>query len=128
MGTEKKRGKRDKIKGIIAVSRPSGWWSLLWKMLFRKLYIYIYIYIYIYTIKQDAKHSQFPDAEPYGFEFGIFLLLDWLPYQDWNAQSAQQFTHSWRRNNWISFPKVLALREMDTPFFRPWTWVTVSFS
>ena len=45
-------------------------------------------------------------AEFNGFEFRVFLLLDYLPNQGWRTQSTLLFTHCWRENNWIHiFPK-----------------------
>ena len=36
----------------------------------------------------------------------VFLLLDWLPYQDEKAQSVLLITHGWRENSWsYTFPK-----------------------
>ena len=32
------------------------------------------------------------------FEFRVFFTLDWLPYQVWRTQSAQQFIHSCKEN------------------------------
>ena len=33
------------------------------------------------------------------FEFMVFLLLDWLPNQDWRTHSVLLFTHGWIENN-----------------------------
>ena len=31
----------------------------------------------------------------------VFLLLDWLPYHGWRAQSTLLYTHDWKDNSWI---------------------------
>ena len=50
-------------------------------------------------------YNAFLKAEFYWFEFGLFLLLDWLPHQGQRAQTLLPFFHSWKKNTWIhTFP------------------------
>ena len=61
------------------------------------------------------------------FEFWVFLLQDWFPYQDQKAQSALLFSHSWKENSRIhTFIKTLC--EMQTALSRSWTLVSVFIS
>ena len=66
---------------------------------------------YLYTRpphEQDVTKCYFL-AESHRFEFSVFLLLYWLPYEGWRAKSNLLFTYSWRENNWIhTFPKCIS--------------------
>ena len=60
------------------------------------------LYLYIYPASQcekDVTQSQFLKLSLTSFEFRVFLLLNWLPYQGQRAQFALLSTHSWRKNN-----------------------------
>ena len=75
------------------------------------IYIYIYIYTHTYIHTQASHHEQEVTRSIFlsrikQVQIQFFHLLHWLPYQGQRAQSAQQFTHSWREDSWIyTFPK-----------------------
>ena len=53
-----------------------------------------------------------------GFEFRIFLLLDWLTYK-----FALLFTHSWRVNSWIhTFPQGISIMWNANSFDQDLNW------
>ena len=79
-----------------------------------KTYIY-YIYIPTLQHKQDAIQRK-------RFEFRIFLLLDWLPRQ---GPSQPNYLP---KVEFIPFPNVLAMHEMQTALSRIWTAIDMSIS
>ena len=65
------------------------------------VWIHIYIYIYIPLHQSRMQRKMNFKAKFNRFEYRFFLLLNWLQYQGWRAQSALLFTHSWWKNNSI---------------------------
>ena len=77
------------------------------KIFFRDLLTYL---LHIYTYMVRMWHKVKFKAKFDKFEFRLFLLLDWLPYQSWRALSTLLFVHSSKENHWIHFfPKGISI-------------------
>ena len=96
------------------------------------LYIYIYIYMCggcIYPILQVIKmwHKSIFKVNHNRFEFILFFLSDWLPYEKLDL-SLPYYLHKAgeRMVGYIFFPRVFELCKMQTALCRSWTRFPVS--
>ena len=91
-------------------------------------FVVVFIFTQPVRHEQDVVHSQSFKQSKEGFEFWVFLLLDWLPKAKEPTLLYYSSIARGRTDRFMLFSRALAQSEIQTAWPRTWTWVAGSIS